>query len=267
MHLTGTGVWGMPPDPPAAVRLLRRAYALGVRLFDSAWYYGPEVTHRLLREAFSPYPADLVLVTKVGNSRGVDRSWVPVLQPRQLVEGCSLDRRLLGVDSLPLVLLRWQPRVGDDEFFTEAFGCLLDLKRAGHIQSVGLSNVSLRHVQAAAELCELGAVSNAFSVTSQRDIDVLRWCTARGVTFLPYYPLMGGDAVRRPAVLRASRELGLSPAQVALAWLVAQSPVMVPIPGTRDAGHLEDNITAVQTRLPPETLEQLSSGMQGGRLY
>lgn len=257
MQLTGRGVWGPPDDVDEAKFLLRTAYDLGVRVFDSAWYYGPGVTHQLIREALSPFSDDLVVVTKAGNSRGPNRSWVPALQPDQLREACETDLRLLALDSLPLTLLRWHPHASDDDIFLEALETLIDLQRAGDLQRIGLSNVTLRHLTLASSCANIAAVSNPFSINSQREPDVVDWCTTAGVPFLAYYPLLGGDVVRRPPLQWLAGELDLTPAQVALAWLTAQSPVVVPIPGTRDRQHLIDNIAAQQIQLPQEYLDKL----------
>ena len=262
MQLAGRGVWGPPPDWDASVTLLRHAYDLGVRLFDSAWYYGPEVTHRLIAEALSPYPPDLVVVTKAGNSRGTDRSWVPALKPQQLQDACRTDIRLLQVRVLPLVLLRWHPMSDDEGDFLKAVAALLQLRDIGDIAQIGLSNITMRHIDLASQILPIAAVSNAFSVTSRRDADVVDWCTARRVPYLAYYPLLGGDAVRQPAVQRVARELGVMPAQVALAWLRARSPLIVPIPGTRNPRHLEENVAADRIVLSTEHIAALNRGVR-----
>lgn len=258
MQLTGRGAWGPPPDWHTALSLLRLAYDIGVRLFDSAWYYGPEVTHRLLAEALSPYAPDLVIVTKAGNSRGLDRSWVPALKPHQLRDACKMDLRLLRLEVLPLVLLRWHPQPGDDDKFIEAVMTLLRLHDAGDIASIGLSNVSMRYLELASQVLPIAAVSNSFSIASRRDADVVDWCTDRGVPYLAYYPLLGGEAVRRLALQRVARNLEITPAQVALAWLLARSPMIVPIPGTGNRRHLEDNVAAHQIKLSAEQLAALN---------
>lgn len=261
MQLTGHGVWGPPPDWRASLDLLRLAYDLGVRIFDSAWYYGPEVTHRLIAEALSPYTPDLVVVTKAGNSRGADRSWTPALEPQQLRDACETDLRLLRLQVLPLVLLRWHPQPCDDDDFIEAVATLLQLYDAGDIAQIGLSNITVRHLDLASQLLPIAAVSNAFSIAAQREADVVDWCTARRVPYLAYYPLLGGDVIRRTALQRAARELRVTPAQVALAWLRAQSPMIIPIPGTRNLRHLEDNVGAHRIVLPTERLAALDRAM------
>lgn len=262
MQLTGPGVWGPPPQWTEAVALLRLAYELGVRLFDSAWYYGPAVTHRLLAEALWPYPDDVVLVSKVGNSRGAERSWVPALAPRRIREACHRDLELLRVERLPLVLLRWHPRSPDRTPFETALATVMELREAGKVDRIGLSNVTLHELEKALGVLPVAAVSNSFSITNGRDGAVLQRCQEKGIPYLPYYPLLSGEVLRRGAVQRVARSLGLSPAQVSIAWLRAQSPVVVPIPGTSNPAHLRENVAAQRLVLPPESLRQLSTAAQ-----
>lgn len=263
MQLTGRGVWGPPADPGGAVGLLRAAYEWGVRVFDTAWYYGPDVTHRLLVQAFCPWPEDLMVVTKAGNSRGPDRSWRPALAPADLRAACERDLRLLDVDALPLVLLRWSPASGDEGAFLGAVREMADLQRQGKARRVGLSNVEPRHLELARTLLDVAAVSNAFSVGNQRDRHMLLGCTALRIPYLPYYPLLAGADLGRPVVEGVARESGATPAQVALAWLWAQSPVVVPVPGTRDVRHLRENVDAGALVLSEEQLARLDSAGQG----
>jgi pyridoxine 4-dehydrogenase len=257
MQLTGPLILGPPPDWEAAVDLLRTARDLGVVVFDSAWYYGPHVTHRLLVDAFGPRLEELVVVTKAGNSRGPGGSWAPALGVAQIAAACEDDLRLLLLERLPLVLLRWQPRPADDDAFLDALHVLIRLRDAGKIERIGLSNVALRHVRLASTATQVAAISNAFSVTSRRGSDVVDWCTKNSVPFLAYYPLLGGDVVRKPEVQHHAATLGLTSAQVAIAWLRAVSPVMLPIPGTRDVRHLRQNVAAHHFVLPRDVLAEL----------
>lgn len=257
MQLAGRGAWGPPPNWLEAVAFLRVAYDWGVQLFDTAWYYGPSVTHKLLAEALYPYPDDVVLVTKAGNSRRSDKSWKPALTPGGLRSACEKDLQLLRVEALPLALLRWHPRPGDGDAFAEAVGVMLRLKEAGKIRRLGLSNVEMRHVAVADATTPIAAVSNAFSLTDRRDVGILQWCKLRRVPYLPYYPLLGGDVLRRPVVELVARDLGATPAQVALAWLRLQSPVIIPIPGTRSLRHLKENVEAQQLVVPEQQMKAL----------
>ena len=258
MRLTGDAAWGPPPVWSDAVDLIQLAYELGVRIFDTAWYYGPDVTNRLLADALFPYPDDIVIITKAGNSRGPNRSWRPALQPIQLRHACLSDLKSLKVSRLPLVLLRWLPQAEDEARFSEALAELIDLKSSGFIGEIGLSNVEMRHILQAQRTCEIAAVSNSFSVYSRRDAEVLEYCTMLRIKFLPYYPLLGGDVVRQPLIERIAREMAATPAQVALAWLLAQSPVIVPIPGTSRVDHLRQNLAAASLTIPSPRLSELN---------
>lgn len=258
MQLTGPRVLGPPRDRDAAVALLRTARELGVTVFDSAWYYGPAVTHGLLVEAFGSTLSELLVVTKVGNSRGARGSWVPALDPGSIRGAHAEDLRQLRLQSLALVLLRWQPRPGDEGAFLEALNVLAEAQERGTVKSIGLSNVTLEHVRIAARVLRISAVSNAYSVLSRRGEDVLHWCTAHRVPFLAYYPLLGGEVVQRAAVQQAARTLGVTPAQVAIAWLRAISPSILPIPGTSNERHLRDNIDAHHLELPSHVVQELS---------
>ena len=175
MRLTGPGIWGPPTDQDEAVRVLRRAVELGVRVIDSAWYYGPEAAHQLVREALSPYPDDLVLVTKLGGSRREDKSWFAALTAELLRKGCEDDLRLLGLESVPVTHLRW---MGDDSAsFEDALATMLELKAEGKIQRIGLSNVSLEQLDAAMAQTEIVTVSNLYSVGQRADDPVVDRCT------------------------------------------------------------------------------------------
>lgn len=259
MQLTGRNAWGPPDDWSAAVRLLREAYDYGVGLIDTAWYYGPYVAQELIADALHPYPQDLVLVTKAGNSRGPGGSWTPALSPQELRKACEIDQRLLRVETLPLVLLRWSP-LASDEAFTEALSTLMDLQQAGGVANIGLSNVSVRHVTLALTLTPVAAVSNAYSLDYRRGTDVLDACAKAHIPFLPYYPLRGGHALRQPLVKGVAQDLGVSPAQIAIAWLCAQSDHVVPIPGSRSKRHLYENIEAQRMVLPAPVLKVLDQG-------
>ena len=261
MQLTGPGVLGPPPNWSQAIHLLQKGYEWGVRVIDSAWYYGPMVTHKLICEAFQPWPSDLLVITKLGNSRDERGSWVPVLDPDNLEEGCNTDLRLLAMDSLPLSMLRWNPTLRDDDAFTIAFAKMVDLVHQGKVQRIGLSNIQLRHLQLAQQAWRISAVSNRYSLLATRGSDVLEYCAAHEIAFLPYYPFLGGEVLRNPRLQKAARQLAVSTAQLALAWLRAQSPVVVPIPGTASLQHLQENIAGQQLTLTPEVISELDFGL------
>lgn len=261
MQLTGEGVWGPPDDWSEAIDLLRNAYDWGVRLFDTAWYYGPYVVHELMLDAFHPFPEDLTIVTKVGNSRGLERTWKPALTPTDLVAACEQDLRLLRLSSLPLVLLRWNPSAGDESTFTEAVETMKDLQDEGKIQSFGLSNVAPRHLDIATTIAPIAAISNAYSLSNRRDEGLVSLCDTMRIPFIAYYPLLGGSLVRNVVVQRVARELSLTPAQLGIAWLSAQSKHIVPIPGTKRRRHLRDNTEAQLLSIEDFHLRQLEAAI------
>ena len=252
MRLPGPRVWGPPPDRNAAVGVVRRAFELGVRVIDTAWYYGPEVAHRILAEALSPYPDDLVLVTKLGGARRADGTWYADLSASGLRLGCEHDLRLLGLDEVPVTHLRWDDEAGVS--FEDALETMLQLQKEGKIRHLGLSNVSLGQLELAMAQTEIVTVSNAYSVTDRSDDAVVDWCSEHAIPYLPYFPLAIGKVAGHNALLRAAEQLGATAAQVALAWLLSRSPVMLPIPGTRSLQHLEENVAAAGISLPAETL-------------
>ncbi len=254
MRLTGRAIWGPPADPEEAVRVLRRAVELGVRVIDSAWYYGPDAAHNLVREALSPYPEDLVLVTKLGGSRREDKSWFAALTPAELREGCERDLRLLGVDSIPVTHLRW---MDDSSSFEDALGTMLELKAEGKIERIGLSNVSLEQLDAAMAETDIVTVSNLYSVGQRDDDPVLQRCTEEGVAYLPFFPLAMGRVGRESVVAAVAERLETTASVVALAWLLQRSPMMLPIPGTSKVAHLEENVSAASLVLTPADLAEL----------
>ena len=256
MRLTGPGIWGPPRDHDEAVRVLRRAVELGVRVIDSAWYYGPEAAHLLVREALSPYPEDLVLVTKLGGARGDNRSWYSALSPELLRQGCESDLRLLGIESIPVVHLRWM----DDETttsFEDSLATMIELQEEGKIERIGLSNVTLDQLDAAMAEVEIVTVSNLYSVGQRGDDPVLQRCTEEGVAYLPFFPLAMGKVGRESVVAAVAERLHASATTVALAWLLQRSPAVLPIPGTSKVVHLEENVAAADLVLTPADLSEL----------
>jgi aryl-alcohol dehydrogenase-like predicted oxidoreductase len=258
MRLPGPGVWGPPADRDEALAVLRRAVELGVRVIDTAWYYGLDVANELIAAALRPYPEDLVLVTKLGGARRDDSSWIAAVDDAALRAGCERDLKVLGLDAVPVVHLRWPGgELVDGVSFDDALGTLLDLRAEGKIERIGLSNVTLDQIEQALTLTELASVSNLYGPTQRDDEPVLDRCTALGIPYLPFFPLaMGrvGDDDRLATI--ASRH-GVTPAQAALAWLLNRSPVVLPIPGTSKVAHLEENLAAAAVRLTPADLTLL----------
>ena len=264
MRLTGPQIFGPPADPAEAVRVLRRAVELGIRVIDTAWYYGPYVAEELLVEALHPYPDDLVIVTKLGGARRDDASWYSALSDPELRAGCEHDLRLLKLDAIPVVHLRWMDN--PDVPFEAALETLVALQREGKIRGIGLSNVTDAHLDTALKETDVATVSNAYSVLGRGDDAMVDRCAREGIPYLPFFPLGaspvrgGAGAQREPAVARVAERLGATPTQVALAWLLARSPAVLPIPGTSRVAHLEENVVAAGLELSPTDLDELDAG-------
>lgn len=261
LRLPGEGAWGEPVDAERARAVLRRAVALGIELIDTAWFYGPHVANRLIAEALWPYPPGLVLTTKLGVRRTPDGGWAPFARPTELREAAEHDLRDLKRDVLDVVHLRFMARSGVP--FLESLDALIALREEGKIRHVALSGVGLPQLGQGLARTEIVAVQNhftlaggggAFAERTHAGVEdpegVLALCQARGIAFLAYAPLAGGTLGRPGPALRAcARRHGATLTQIALAWLLARSPVIVPIPGTASIGHLEENVAARGLRL------------------
>jgi aryl-alcohol dehydrogenase-like predicted oxidoreductase len=260
MRLPGRGVWGPPADREQALAVLRRAVELGIRVIDTAWYYGLDVANELIAAALRPYPEDLVLVTKLGANRGDDGSWQPAVDEKSLRAGNERDLRVLGVDAVPVTHLRWS---GDGAAggvtFAEALGTFMDLRTEGRIQHIGLSNVTLAQLDQALELTEIASVSNQYGPTAREDQPVLDRCAERGLPYLPFFPFAAGRATSDGGLTSVASRHGATAAQVAMAWLLRRSPVLLPIPGTGQVTHLEENVAAVTLELTSEDLAELDA--------
>lgn len=262
MRLTGPGIWGEPVDRQGAARCLRRALDLGVNFVDTADAYGPEVNERLIAEVLYPYPAGLVVATKGGLKRPGPGQFVADGRPEHLREACEASLRRLRVSSIELYQLHTPDRRVPLE---ESVGALERLQREGKIRHIGLSNVTLQELKRARRLVKVVSVQNRYHIGDRESDDVLAYCEREGIAFIPWFPLdagrlagTGGGAgpVAKLRELAGARRC--SPAQVALAWLLARSPVMLPIPGTSSLEHLEENIAAAAIRLSPEELGRLA---------
>jgi pyridoxine 4-dehydrogenase len=256
MRITGKGVWGDPPDRQEAIRVLRRAVELGVNFIDTADSYGPKVSEELIAEALYPYPKDLVIATKGGFDRpGPDR-WVENGRPDHLIAACegSLQRLRLGRIDL-YQLHRIDPKVPAED----QFGALKDLQKHGKIRHIGLSEVSLSQLQNARKHLDVVSVQNRYSLTDRGSEDVLQYCEQENIAFIPWFPLAAGKlSGAKSPLARVAAELNASPSQIALAWLLRRSPVMLPIPGTSRASHLEENVLAAGLNLSDSELNQLT---------
>jgi aryl-alcohol dehydrogenase-like predicted oxidoreductase len=266
MRLPGPGVWGEPADAGAARAVLHKAIELGVNLIDTAWYYGPYVSNRLIAEALHPYPSDLVIATKLGGKRLPDKSWVAALTPDELRAGVEEDLRSLRLAQLPVVHLRWIDN--PDVTFGESLDVLIELQQRGMIRHLALSNVDAQQLEYALGKVPIVAVQNMFNLSGSKGPShgatakpeaVLTMCEARGIAFLPFFPLaIGALTSDSGALAAAATRHNCTPAQLAIAWLLARSPVMLPIPGTGRVSHLVENIGAIHVALDPATVGELA---------
>lgn len=255
MRVTGRGIWGEPADRAEALRTLKRLPEIGVTFIDTADSYGPDVSERLIREALHPYP-NIVIATKAGLLRpGPDR-WIPRGHPDYLIQQARKSRDQLGVQQIALWQLhRIDPTVSRDEQF-DAIRTLLD---EGVIRHAGLSEVSIADIKAAQKVFRVATVQNRYNLVDRRSEDVLDYCTQQGIGFIPWYPLAAGDLTQPGSLLdQIARKHAATPSQIALAWLLRRSPVMLPIPGTSKVKHLEENVAAAAVGLSDEEYAELA---------
>jgi pyridoxine 4-dehydrogenase len=257
MRLTGDGIWGEPADVEAARAVLRRAVELEIDFIDTADSYGPNVSERLIGETLSPYPAGLVIATKGGLLRDGPGRWRPDGRPSHLREALEGSLQRLRLDRIDLYQLhRPDPAVP----FEESVGALVRLRNEGKIRHIGLSNVDERQLEQARGLTEIASVQNRYNLSDRESDGVLARCEALGIAFLPWAPLDAGRHARSGGPLdRIAAAHDATPGQVALALLLARSPVMLPIPGTASVAHLEENVAAAAIELSPEEMEELSA--------
>jgi aryl-alcohol dehydrogenase-like predicted oxidoreductase len=255
MRLTGPGVWGEPADRTEAIAVLRRAIELGINLIDTADSYGPYVSEELIREALHPYPAGLVIATKAGLARTGPGNWIPLGRPEYLRQECEMSLRRLGVERIDLFQLhRIDPKVSADD----QFGLLRDLQNEGKVRHVGLSEVNVAEIEAARRIVPIATVQNQYNLVYRSSEDVLDYCTRENIGFIPFFPLATGDLAKSGGPLRrAAARLNAQPVQVALAWLLRKSPVMLPIPGTSKVKHLEENTAAALLELDDSIMNEL----------
>jgi aryl-alcohol dehydrogenase-like predicted oxidoreductase len=257
MQITGPGVWGEPADRKEAIRVLRRAVELGVTLIDTADSYGPAVSEDLIREALHPYPADLVIATKGGFTRSGPGQWHEVGRPEYLRQCVEMSLRRLGLQRIDLYQLH---RIDPTVPLADQLGALTELQQAGKIRHLGLSEVTVAQIQEATALAAVVSVQNLYNLTRRSAEPVLEYCEANDIAFIPWYPIATGQLARPGGPLDdAARAHGATPAQLALAWLLRRSPVMVPIPGTSNVDHLEENMRAAEVSLTDAEFEQLST--------
>lgn len=259
MQLAGPGVFGPPKDPQAALDVLREAVASGVNHIDTSDFYGPHITNQLIREALHPYVDDLTIVTKVGAVRGEDASWNPAKSPAELTRAVHDNLRNLGVETLDVVNLRVMgdghgPSEGSIE---EAFTTLVELRRQGLIRHLGLSNATSAQVAQARGIAEIVCVQNLYNLAHREDDALVDELAGLGVAYVPFFPLGGFTPLQSSTLSEVASDLGATPMQVALAWLLRRAPNILLIPGTSSVGHLRENLAAARIQLSDEVVAKL----------
>jgi len=251
MRITGKGIWGWPPDRTNALKVLRRTIELGVDLIDTADAYGPDTSELLIAEALHPYPKGLVIATKGGLTRPGPGEWVPNCRPDHLKQAVEGSLKRLRVERIDLYQLHTvDPKVPIEE----SVGALKQMQDAGKIRHIGLSNVDPQEIARARKIVPILSVQNRYNIEDRKSEDVLKYCEKESLGFLPWFPIGGGGGLKPENPLNtAAKAHGVSVYQVALAWLLQRSPVMLPIPGTSSLAHLEDNVAAAKLKL---TLEE-----------
>ncbi len=256
MQITGRGVWGPPRDHDEAIRVLRRAVELGVNFIDTADSYGPYVSEELIREALHPYPEGVVVATKAGLLRTGPGQWHALGRPEYLRQELEMSLRRLGVERIDLFQLH---RVDPLVPLADSVGALVELQKEGKIRHIGLSNVSLEQLKEARALAEIVTVQNFYNLAVRTSEDVLDYCDAEGIGFIPWRPLETGELANPGGPLDAlAQQTGAAPRQLAIAWLLKRSPVMLPIPGTSTVSHLEENVAAADVTLTDEQFATLA---------
>lgn len=254
MRVTGPGIWGEPKDRTAALKLLRRALELGHTFIDTADSYGPEVSEKLIAEALYPYPKELVIGTKGGLVRPGANRWDTDGRPEHLRQALDGSLKRLRLERIDL----YQFHAPDDKVpLDDSIGTLAELQRAGKIRHLGVSNVRLRKLEQARRIAPIVAVQNRYNLEDRAHEDVLTACEQANIAFVPWYPLGAGEALNSQTVKRIATKLSATPSQVLLAWLLARSPVMLPIPGTGSIAHLEENAAAAALKLSAEDFSTL----------
>ncbi|MFD0360991.1 aldo/keto reductase [Nocardia sp. GCM10030253] len=259
MQITGPGVWGDPKDPAEAVRVLRRAVELGVNFIDTADSYGPFVSESLIRLALHPYADDIVIATKGGLTRSGPGDWRPVGRPEYLRQQLHLSLRHLGVERIDLYQLH---RIDPAVPLADQLGALVELQQEGKIRHIGVSEVTVEQLKQAREIADIVSVQNLYNLANRNAEDVLDYATAENIAFIPWFPIATGELARPGGPLDTfATEHGASPSQLALAWLLRRSPVILPIPGTSSVAHVEENTAAATITLTDEEFAALSAAV------
>ena len=260
MQLSGPEIFGPPKDVDAAIGVLREAIASGVNHIDTSDYYGPHITNQIIKRALHPYPAGLVIVSKLGARRGADKSWIPALSRKELIDGLHDNLRNLGLDHLDVVNLRvggmLQPSEGS---IAEPLGALVELKREGLIRHIGLSNITPKQLHEAQKITEIVCVQNFYNVANRNDDAFIDALAQQGIVYVPFFPLGGFTPLQSSVLDQVAASLKVTPMQVALAWLLQRSPNILLIPGTSSTSHLRENLSAVSLELSSDVIAQLNS--------
>jgi aryl-alcohol dehydrogenase-like predicted oxidoreductase len=257
MRLTGRGIWGEPSNHDEAIAVLHRVVELGINLIDTADSYGPEVSEKLIAEALYPYPDDLVIATKGGLVRPGPNQWVEKGDPKHLRSACEGSLTRLKLQRIDLYQLH---RIDSKFPLEDQIGALVELQQEGKIRHIGLSEVSVDQIKAVQRLVSVASVQNKYNLVERNSESVLEYCTRENIAFIPWFPLATGNLATSGGVLaRLSQTLGAKPAQIALAWLLKKSPVMIPIPGTSSVKHLEENTAAALLELDAATMKELDN--------
>jgi pyridoxine 4-dehydrogenase len=259
MQLAGPHVWGPPRDPEGAAAVLREALAIGIDHIDTSDYYGPYVTNQLIRATLHPYPKNLVIVTKVGARRGADKSWLPAHSPAELRSGIEDNLRHLELDAIDIVNLRMMGMAPEEGPLEKELGALIELKREGLIRHIGLSNVTPRQVEQARALTDIVCVQNLYNLAHRADDALIDTLAQQGIAYVPFFPLGGFTPLESSTLSAVAQELGATPLQVGLAWLLRRSPNILLIPGTSSVEHLRENVAAAALELPPKSLAALDA--------
>jgi pyridoxine 4-dehydrogenase len=263
MRITGKGIWGEPKDRAEAIRVLRKAVELGIDFIDTADSYGPSVSEEIIAEALYPYPKELVIATKAGLERPGPDQWVPNGKPAHLRKACEGSLRRLRVERIDLYQLH---RIDDKVPAEDQLGTLKELQAEGKIKHIGLSEVSVAQIEHARKLVPIVTVQNRYSVLDRGAEDVLEYCERANIGFIPWFPLGAGQLSAAGSKLaKIAEQAKITPSQLALAWLLRRSPVMVPIPGTSQVAHLEENVATAAVMIDGGTFQELNKLAGKGR--
>lgn len=257
MQLAGPHVWGPPRDPEAAAAVLREAIAIGIDHFDTSDAYGPHVTNQLIRATLHPYPKNVVIVSKVGGRRGADKSWLPAPSPAEIRSDIQDNLRHLGLDAIDVVNLRMMSMTPTEGPLDKELAVLIELKREGLVRHIGLSNVTPRQVEQAQALTEIVCVQNHYNLAHRGDDALIDALAKQGIAYVPFFPLGGFTPLQSSTLSEVANELGATPMQVALAWLLHRAPNILLIPGTSSVAHLRENVAAASLVLPAMSIAAL----------